>query len=242
MLWPARPKPLAGETPASWFVRVAYANGHGPLELVRILCLQASTLQHGNVEAEGYFSLRALDKGSSGAEAMRILAKATGVAVRVIDEMIRATTHIEELNNLMLATHDSVWRFCPRCLQDDPVPYFRLDWRKGWHLLCPVHLVWLEDRCKHCEAHVDLDLYGPDSASLAVCATCGDCLGSQNIVDINERVRFLDRQRRFGACLLRASRAESGPMSVAVGRSAPSVNNRPVSVLEVANLDDHAGD
>ena len=206
MLWPARPKPLPGETPASWFARVARANGHRSSELARVLQLQAQTIRPGDVEPQTGFSFRALDKGVAGIGLMGVLAKPTGVPVAVIEEILRVAARIEEFNNLMLATPDVVWRFCPRCLRDDPVPYLRLEWRKGWHLLCPAHLVWIEDRCKHCEAPVDLELHGPDSGSLAVCGTCGNSLGSHagghNGGLTSKRVGFLERQRRLDACLM----------------------------------------
>lgn len=40
--------------------------------------------------------------------------------------------------------------FCPLCLRDDRVPYFRLRWRLALTSMCPVHGVRLLDRCPNC--------------------------------------------------------------------------------------------
>lgn len=41
-------------------------------------------------------------------------------------------------------------RFCSLCLDTDPVPYFRTQWRfLDWEY-CPTHRIKLTDRCSHC--------------------------------------------------------------------------------------------
>lgn len=51
-----------------------------------------------------------------------------------------------------------VFRWCPHCLSEDEVPYFRYRWRFEFSLYCERHSVWLSDRCCHCGASPDLSL------------------------------------------------------------------------------------
>lgn len=40
--------------------------------------------------------------------------------------------------------------FCPACLAHDAVPYFRLNWRIGFNVVCPQHGVEYIDHCREC--------------------------------------------------------------------------------------------
>ena len=42
--------------------------------------------------------------------------------------------------------------FCPRCLDEDRVPHFRLAWRLGFNVVCPQHAVLYLDQCQECGA------------------------------------------------------------------------------------------
>lgn len=57
--------------------------------------------------------------------------------------------------------------YCPRCLGDDGLPYFRKRWRLVGFACCTRHGVLLHDRCPRCEAPIV-----PHRGSLAVCHVC----------------------------------------------------------------------
>lgn len=40
--------------------------------------------------------------------------------------------------------------YCPLCLSEDKVPYFRLSWRLGFNTCCERHQVLYRDSCEHC--------------------------------------------------------------------------------------------
>lgn len=41
-------------------------------------------------------------------------------------------------------------RYCPLCLREDELPYFRKKWRLAFSVLCPQHRCYLLDRCPGC--------------------------------------------------------------------------------------------
>lgn len=60
--------------------------------------------------------------------------------------------HVQRMSSLM-ANHKSSWnhqnaRFCPLCLAEDP--YWRAGWELYFHDACPVHGVWMIDKCSSC--------------------------------------------------------------------------------------------
>ncbi len=46
--------------------------------------------------------------------------------------------------------------FCPRCLVEDKIPYFRKKWRYAFYNACPKHMVFLTDRCWSCYERIKL--------------------------------------------------------------------------------------
>lgn len=69
-------------------------------------------------------------------------------------------------------------QFCPACLAEDEVPYFRKRWRVAYYTWCPKHRAMLYDRCPKCGAAIafhrrDLNLDSIDSVgSITQCWQC----------------------------------------------------------------------
>lgn len=79
-------------------------------------------------------------------------------------------THLSSLNGVVFEAADAntnphwilrlgIWhrsriafgqQFCPLCLQQDLIPYFRLQWRLGWATTCLTHGCRLHDCCSNC--------------------------------------------------------------------------------------------
>ena len=63
-------------------------------------------------------------------------------------------------------------QYCPACLRDDGIPYYRLQWRFSWHVGCEHHHCLLLDRCPHCGAPFEPHRLHAEDGHVAVCATC----------------------------------------------------------------------
>lgn len=181
-LWPIRYKPFPDELLSCWLVRLAH--GHG---------LKAQTfcnLMFGNRHQVWNRDIDRL------------------APVRLVDELIRRTgTSPEVAWNTTLRSYEGVlypkfrlsgalqWiltlklyhrtrhgfglQFCPTCLAEDAVPYFRKRWRIALNTVCTRHGTMLLDRCPHCGAGVAfhrIDMAGleaVDVAPLSYCHSCG---------------------------------------------------------------------
>jgi len=70
-------------------------------------------------------------------------------------------------------------QFCPACLAEDPIPYYRKRWRLALYTCCTKHNAMMHDRCPACGAgvafhRIDLGRYGStDEGPLTFCHQCG---------------------------------------------------------------------
>lgn len=180
-LWPIRYKPLPDELLSCWLVRLAH--GHGLK--VQTFC----NLMFGNRHQVWN---RDIDR----------LAPAW-----LVDELIRRTgTSPESALNTTLRVYDGLlypkfrlsgslqWilalklyhrtrqgfglQFCPTCLAEDTIPYFRKRWRIALNTVCSRHGIMLFDRCPQCGAAVAfhrLDMAGVEAIDIAPVSYCHSC-------------------------------------------------------------------
>lgn len=80
--------------------------------------------------------------------------------------------------------------YCPVCLRNDDIPYFRLSWRLAFVTHCPVHECWLISRCPTCascvwpSAFVERAGSSPKVMDLSCCTVCGTRLArAEAVVD-----------------------------------------------------------
>jgi hypothetical protein len=70
-------------------------------------------------------------------------------------------------------------QYCPVCLAEDEIPYFRKRWRVALYTFCTRHNVMVQDRCPVCQSGVvfhrlEQGQYGSaDESPLSICHECG---------------------------------------------------------------------
>lgn len=66
---------------------------------------------------------------------------------------------------------------CPKCLSEDPIPYFRLIWRFAFLTHCPIHGCLMVERCQNCGSPVwpanMRSLLSKRPSSFGACQICG---------------------------------------------------------------------
>lgn len=90
-------------------------------------------------------------------------------------------------------------QYCPACLREGTVAYYRKSWRVAFNTICVQHQCMLRDRCSNCGAGVafhrrDMGAGAAATDSLAECHQCGCDLGEGEV----EKVISYDEQ----ACAL----------------------------------------
>lgn len=152
-LWPIRPKPQDEESFSSWLARLAAAYGLDP----RRICLAA-------LGDNRWAWFTDVDRGSN-RRLIEFLAEKTGIAVERVERTTlgafdgRISERISTRSNsawlLPLGSTKGAWyglQYCPQCLADGDIAYFRREWRLGFVTLCLKHGRELFDRCKRCGA------------------------------------------------------------------------------------------
>lgn len=177
-LWPVHPKPLDGEVLSSWLNRIAQGNGLTASQF-RKLCLPKRPGQGADIDQiddRGFFEALADGAGVSLDQAWQ-----TGYASdegRVFSGLT--------FNNLewiapptikgYMVRHHSL-PFCPSCLAEDPVPYYRKHWRYAFNVVCPQHGL-LTNHCPNCQQHYSYLVQEPgmvvhhSSGSMGICPNC----------------------------------------------------------------------
>lgn len=178
---------LPDELLSSWLIRSALENGCDPLNLTSALW------------PERRIWTTDIDR-SIPAACQASLAKMAGVSdTAIFASMLKdVASHIRSDN---LPMHGSwPWilavrarnrkrggglQFCSHCLQSDRRPYFRLQWRFAWHVICESHNCPLLDQCPHCFATVEPHRLTAQSLHQAVCASCSGILTATSSTQID---------------------------------------------------------
>ncbi len=144
--WPVDVKPAPGELLSSWLHRLAHANGAPPRYFGAVLGA-----------AGGAWSAQ-LDRHLPDA-VRRLLLDHTSICPEEIDGLCLANGPLSILRLRLrtrpqdagTSTAQSSWlQFCPTCLREDAVPYFRRSWTLATRVSCFRHGCRLRDRCPSC--------------------------------------------------------------------------------------------
>lgn len=144
--WPVDVKPAPGELLSSWLQRLAHTNGVPPRYFGAVL------------GAAGEAWSAQFDRHLPEA-VRRLLLDHTSICPEVLDGLclgpsqpsvlrLRLRTRPQEAGT---STAQSAWlQYCPVCLRDDEVPYFRRSWTLATRVSCFHHGCQLLDRCPSC--------------------------------------------------------------------------------------------
>ena len=172
--WPIPVALLPDETITSWLARCAMAQGCGPIALTsslwpawRIWAIDADR----GIPADRQGELRR----ATGVAADAIEAAALApIGSRVVGHRPKDQAAWPWITTLgRRSEHTSARQYCPRCLDEDRTPHYRVNWRLAWHTGCAAHGCGLSDRCPKCSATQQLHQLRPDARHVAVCAACG---------------------------------------------------------------------
>lgn len=155
--WAIRVPLLPGELFSTWLSRAALAQGCDPIVLT------------GNVWPRWRAWTRDLDRGLS-AERLDTLASRSGLCRLQLEEATLRPI-IQQIAPDAVERKDAwPWvmaqgsrnrrrfgglQYCPQCLTEDGMPYFRRHWRLAWHTGCERHGCLLADHCGNCRAPVE---------------------------------------------------------------------------------------
>lgn len=180
--WAIKTPLLPDELFSSWLVRCALAQGCDPLVLTsnvwgkwRIFTIDADRIFHEE-------SLKPLSDISGQLIERLQEFSLYPVASKIID----GTPPEKAIWSWILALgarntkRNRGLQYCPACLAEDKIPYFRKQWRFAWHTACEKHQCALLDRCPACDAPIEPHRLFAEDRHVSVCASCKADLSLDN--------------------------------------------------------------
>lgn len=79
--------------------------------------------------------------------------------------------------------------YCPKCLKEDNVPYFKKKWRYSFYTVCTKHEIFLTDRCWRCYKPIKL-VKTKINKDLSICHNCEKDLKYCIVQKINANYKY----------------------------------------------------
>jgi len=170
--WAERPEPIEGESLSSWMIRTSIANLTNLSKLISELDYNPNYIDldlHLKREIIQLF----IDKTGVSEKKLREISL---IDVKKSYEIIQRKSSLNILQQLWITSwyknNKNSLRYCPLCLKEDKMPYFRKEWRLSYISFCPIHNCFLENECPVCNSGIAPYLLKWDS-SLKNCYKCG---------------------------------------------------------------------
>lgn len=180
-LWPCHPKPFPDEILSSWIVRVAEANGVKLQRMCWDLFGNQKSPWNRDVDRSAPKWLIKIFSDHTGLSFWDVYRTTLTTYRGILYPTRRLSGQLRWI--LPICTHGMQregfgQQFCPQCLAEDPVPYFRKTWRLAMFTFCPTHLVMMHDACPDCGVPVafhrrDFGVELVDAKPIYCCYACG---------------------------------------------------------------------
>ena len=198
-VWPIHPKPLDDEMLSSWLVRIAILHGLEPSAFANIIWPVEQIWKHD------------IDKLAD-KKIVGMLAKKMATAPERV-----AQTTLRWYEGRLYEKHNSrgntAWimplgifsrsrklyglQFCPFCLAESELPYYRKKWRLACITACVEHGTALLDSCPACNSPIHFHLSRDSVDQMARCGRCGFDLRSATHCVSGISAGNIKRQRKL---------------------------------------------
>lgn len=157
------PIPFEDEILSSWIVRTAYAHKTHP---------HTFTNQYLDYRPHSFF----------------LTESDITLDAKMIEAIEQKSENKVDVHSLMLKTYSGYLqenifdnpniflcdlKYCPVCLQEDKVPYFRKTWRVVFYNICHKHKCQLYEHCPECKTKLDISKMYKNELPYTYCHKCG---------------------------------------------------------------------
>lgn len=177
------PEPFEGEIFSSWFARCAYAHKTHP-----------RTFWHLHFPKDKFiYTLSENIDASVSDEILQIISikttfsflKLRNMTMKSYDGFLQEEI-ISNGNNKFLTNY----RFCPKCLKEDKIPYFKKEHRVVFSTFCKKHKCYLLDKCPKCQTQISVLKMFNNELSYEYCCNCGFELTNSDVKYIKNESRY----------------------------------------------------
>lgn len=156
-LWPVHPAVQAGELMSSWLIRAAHANGYRVESLCTLLFGPRSSIWNRDFDrSASQDMIQRMARWGGCAQEDLVSASLKSLAGTLSEEVGEngSSPGLIPLGIYHRKRRRHGLMYCPMCLRQDDLPYFRKTWRIGYFTACWEHRCQLLDACPHCGAEV----------------------------------------------------------------------------------------
>lgn len=158
------PIPFEDELFSSWLIRTAYAHNTHPHTFIQL---------HLNRNYQ-YMSNNNLDVVVNDDELEKLEFKCNNkielhsLTLKVYNGFLQENMINNGFNKLLCNL-----RFCPICLREDNIIYFRKHWKIVFNTICEKHKCFLYDSCPNCNSVIDISKMFMNKLTFKYCNSCG---------------------------------------------------------------------
>lgn len=158
------PIPFKDEILSSWIVRTAYAHKTHPHTFVN---------QYLNFRPYSFFLTESDITLSQ--DMIKTIEEKTHHKVDIHSLILTTYSgfiqeNIYDNNPTIFFTHQ---KYCPVCLREDKIPYFRKKWRVVFYNICHKHNCYLYEHCPSCKTKLDISKMHENKLPYTHCHHCG---------------------------------------------------------------------
>lgn len=180
-LWPIHYKPLTDELLSCWLVRLAH--GHGLKVQTFCNLIFGNRRQVWNRDIDRLAPTWLLDELSArtGTSPEAVFNTTLRTYEGLLYPKFRSSSVLQWILALKMYHRKREGyglQFCPACLAEDEIPYFRKCWRVAFYTVCARHGTMLLDRCPKCGAAIAvhrLDMAASDGLEMGSVSYCYSC-------------------------------------------------------------------
>lgn len=82
------------------------------------------------------------------------------------------------------------YRFCPKCWQEDKIPYIRKEHRIVFSTFCKKHKCYLQDKCPNCKTPISAFKMFENELTYEFCSNCGFKLVNSDIKYVKNGIKY----------------------------------------------------
>lgn len=184
------PKPFSNELLSSWLTRMAIEHRRDLSSFISLF-IRHNGHEISKIDIDFLYDKKLLEtltrKSNLGAKEILIMSlRSEEGYLFTCNDCLYPPKQIRKL--IDKRTHYGLL-YCPKCLAEDEVPYFRKSWRYAFYNVCPKHKVFLTDRCWKCYSRIKLSKI-KHMKELCFCSNCEHDLRTTFTIPVSSHLEF----------------------------------------------------
>lgn len=177
------PEPFEGEIFSSWFARCAYAHKTHPKTFWNLHFSRDKFIYTITPNIDATISEELIEIISS--KTSFSITKLKNMTMMFYDGYLQEQIIRNGINKFL-----TNYRFCPKCWQEDKIPYIKKEHRIVFSTFCEKHKCYLLDKCPKCNASISILKMFNNELTYEFCCNCGFELA-------NSDVRYIKNESKY---------------------------------------------